>query len=133
MEGSKPVVVVLEDNADFAFLLKVRLSWAAFDVIVRHRVEEAVQTLRKSCVQALLTDLDLGAQSGFELLQLVEIDPSLRSIPVVVLTASAKPADRAQALEMGAAKVVEKSGDPAELLAGLRELLGGAFPDADAA
>ncbi len=47
----------------------------------------------------ILLDLNLPKMSGIEFLQELRADPELRSLPVIVLTSSNEPRDRAAAFE----------------------------------
>jgi CheY-like chemotaxis protein len=59
----------------------------------------------------ILLDLGMPAQGGLELLRQVKAEPALRSIPVVVLSASRHERDVRAAYELGAAGYVVKPMD----------------------
>jgi len=56
----------------------------------------------------ILLDLNLPRVNGFEVLERVRAEPSLRAIPVVVLTASAQPDDVLRAYQLGANSYIQK-------------------------
>lgn len=56
----------------------------------------------------ILLDLNLPKKNGFELLADLKVSEDLRSIPVVVLTTSARRSDRADCLALGAQDYVTK-------------------------
>jgi CheY-like chemotaxis protein len=56
----------------------------------------------------ILLDLDLPGISGFDVLAEVKADPSLASIPVVILTTSDRQADIVGAYDSGASAYVSK-------------------------
>src|SRR5688572_22612252 len=59
----------------------------------------------------ILLDLHLGALGGFEFLKIRAEDPRLKKIPVVVVTGSRSPHDRARSLRAGANAVLLKTDD----------------------
>ncbi len=56
----------------------------------------------------ILLDLKMPGISGFEVLSWIRRHPTLRVLPVVVLTASVHPEDRARALALGASQFIVK-------------------------
>ncbi len=56
----------------------------------------------------VLLDLNMPVMSGIEFLRLAKADPSLRSIPVVVLTTSKMENDRVQSYDLGVAGYIIK-------------------------
>ncbi|HYE06731.1 MAG TPA: response regulator [Planctomycetota bacterium] len=68
-------------------------------------------------------DINMPGMTGIELLERVKAHPKLRAIPVVILTTSNQPADRARTLAVGAARYVIKPSRFDDLVAIARELL----------
>ena len=54
----------------------------------------------------VLLDLDLPAVTGLDVLRAIKAEPSLRHVPVVVVTRSPRPEDLAEAYALGANSVV---------------------------
>jgi two-component system response regulator len=59
----------------------------------------------------LVTDLKMGGMDGFDLIRFVRSQPSLRALPIVVLTSSGLDRDRQLALSLGANEFMVKPGD----------------------
>jgi len=86
-----------------------------------HVVEDGIQALaflRRQGAYAsaprpdlVLLDLNLPKKSGFEVLKEIKADPSLRRIPVVVLTTSSADADVARSYELAANCFITKPVD----------------------
>jgi two-component system cell cycle response regulator len=60
----------------------------------------------------ILCDLRLPGMDGFEILSRIRSEPSLRSIPVVAVTAYAMPGDRERVMSAGFKGYVTKPIDP---------------------
>ena len=95
-------ILLVEDNAGDARLAREALREGRFRNGFHHVAdgEEALAYLRRSGKYAaasrpdlILLDLILPRMSGFEVLAEIKSDPSLRSIPVVVLTTSSDQQD----------------------------------------
>jgi two-component system, chemotaxis family, response regulator Rcp1 len=64
----------------------------------------------------IVLDVNLPKYNGDAVLRHVRRQPWLQEVPVVMLTSSASPADRAAAVELGANLYLQKSSDLDELL-----------------
>jgi two-component system, chemotaxis family, response regulator Rcp1 len=64
----------------------------------------------------IVLDVNLPKHNGDAVLRHVRRLPWLRGVPVIMLTSSASPADRATAMELGANLYLQKSSDLDELL-----------------
>ncbi|MGC2637055.1 MAG: hypothetical protein WA294_07735 [Acidobacteriaceae bacterium] len=78
--------------------------------------------------QAIVIDIDLGIESGFELLRFWHRIPQLKAIPLVVWTVTGDQY-REICVLFGVCQFVSKDDGPAALLAALRSIL----PDEDTA
>ncbi len=86
--GSKdqgPVLVV-DDEATVRELLKDMLESAGYQPMLAANGKEALETLGRVPVSAILLDLVMPEMDGFELLLQLKEQPFLGSIPVLVLT-----------------------------------------------
>lgn len=70
----------------------------------------------------VVMDLDMPRVNGFELLERLRADDSLRDIPVVVLSASPEETSRERSVALGAREFVAKPVDYAELRRAAREI-----------
>lgn len=82
-----------------------------------------LEQLRHHQPDVLLLDVMMPEVSGFEILQTMQADATLRSIPVLVLTAMSDRKTRLTALEFGANDFLEKPIDQAELAPRVRNAL----------
>lgn len=100
-------VLVVEDDPDHARLTARALEAAEPDVEVDHAATagEAVQAVLGDPGQRpdlVLLDLDLGPDSGIDVLERLRARPAGRLVPVVVLTTSTDPGDRRASYRQGA-------------------------------
>jgi CheY-like chemotaxis protein len=64
----------------------------------------------------IVLDVNLPKANGDAVLRHVRDQPRLTGVPVIMLTSSSSPADRAAALDLGATLYLQKSSDLNELL-----------------
>lgn len=83
----------------------------------------ALEMMLKERPDVLLLDLIMPGKSGFELLAEIRSEPTLRYMPVIVLTAASDSDTKLQALELGATDFLAKPVDPSELNLRIRNAL----------
>lgn len=117
-------ILIVEDQADIRRLIR----WALEDT--GYRLHEAANgALALQIVQAMRPDLMLidvvmpGDISGLDLCKQIRQDPTLAEIRLVVLSASAAPYEREQAMASGADAFLAKPFSPAQLCEMIDELL----------
>ena len=116
-------ILVVEDDIDIAALIAHYLEKAG------HRVDriasgtEVLPRLRRSPADLVILDLMLPGLDGLLVCQAMRSDPSLASIPIIMLTARGEESDRVSGLELGADDYVTKPFSPKELVARVTALL----------
>jgi len=83
----KPRVLVIEDDPDMIDLLSVILRRGGYQPVSALGGQEGLRVLRKEGADLILLDLMMDDISGWRVLELVKQDESLRSIPVLIVSA----------------------------------------------
>ena len=110
---AKPMICIIEDNADTRASLKDALERDGFDVFATGDGRDGLEHLRSApTTDALLLDLYMPGLTGFEIYAALRNDRQLSSIPVIVVTA-ASPAHRTG---LDVAATIRKPLDLQELL-----------------
>ena len=113
-------VLLVEDDPGDVLIAREALAAGRLstDLHVVNDGVEAMSYLRRTNGYAeatrpdlILLDLNLPRKSGHEVLAEVKQDPTLRRIPVVVLTTSHAPQDIARSYDLHASVHVSKPGD----------------------
>jgi chemotaxis family two-component system response regulator Rcp1 len=120
-------VLLVEDNPADVRLLREALADGETDIELRVAIdgEQAIDILQASTLDPhtrpdlVLLDLNLPRKTGSEVLAEVKADPTLRRIPVIVLSGSGADHDVLQAYDLHANAYVQKPRD----LPGLRRLV----------
>ncbi len=115
-------VVIVEDEADIAVVLRLTLESAGYELLLASTVAEAQTILADARPPALvLVDLALPDGDGLEVCRFAQARWPTR--PIIVCTATASTEMHAKAVLAGASAYVVKPFDPDDLLALVDRLL----------
>lgn len=105
-------VLLIEDNPGDVELTRIAFEESGLDVRLQTATSqrEAARLLDELQVppDLILLDLNLGDGSGHDLLTQIRQQPNLAGVPVVIITTSDYPQDRARAAALGATSYVVK-------------------------
>ena len=85
---------------------------------------EAIERLSLGAFDLMFLDLNMPDIGGFEVVEFVRSQETLKELPIVVVTTRGEEATRTRALQLGASRFVTKPFDPEALVKELQELLG---------
>ena len=121
MTNSK--ILIVDDDPDLSQALKLRLRANHYDTF--HAVDgfSGIALAYKELPNLIILDLGLPAGDGFAVLNHLQRDDKLSSIPVIVLTARDPHTSEQRALAAGAAAFFQKPADNTELLEMIRATL----------
>jgi two-component system chemotaxis response regulator CheY len=84
---------------------------------------EAIEKLSLKPFQLLVLDLNMPDIGGIEVIEFVRGQPSLKDLPIIVVTTRGDEASKKRALETGASRFMTKPFTPEALLSDVRTLL----------
>jgi two-component system chemotaxis sensor kinase CheA len=124
VERARQRILLAEDSPTTRALEQSLLEAAGYEVVACADGAEAWERLQRIGADALVSDLEMPRMDGFELTEAVRASPRFSRLPVVLVTARAKPEDKARGLQVGASAYLVKSAfDQTNLLETLRRLL----------
>lgn len=118
-----PQVLVVEDEAALADLLKYNLEREGYRVNVASDGEEAMVVAEEVAPDLILLDWMLPKASGVEVCRRLRARQETRNTPIVMLTARDEETDRIRGLDTGADDYLVKPFSMNELLARLRAVM----------
>ncbi len=121
--AKSPLVLVVEDEAALADLLKYNLEREGYRVNVAVDGEEAMVVAQESPPDLVLLDWMLPKASGVEVCRRLRARQETRNTPIVMLTARDEESDRIRGLDTGADDYLTKPFSMNELLARLRAVM----------
>lgn len=126
---TKPLVLIVEDEAPLVALLRYNLEKEGFEVAEAADGEEALLLIAERPPDIVLLDWMLPLVSGIEVCRRLRRSPQTRTLPVVMLTARGEEGDRVRGLDAGADDYIPKPFGLRELAARLRAVMRRAQPD----
>jgi two-component system, cell cycle sensor histidine kinase and response regulator CckA len=122
--GAGRRVLVVDDEPMNLKLAALRLRDAGFDVETAVGGVAALETARRRAPDAILSDVLMPGMDGFLFCHQVRSDPSLATVPLVLLSSAyVDDADRALAREMGANALLVRTPDLQPAIAALSDAL----------
>lgn len=122
-------ILVVDDQPNLARVTAVALRLLGCQTQIAHSTAEADQLLAREKIDAVLLDVNLAGESGFEFLSELLSRPT--RLPVVMFTAQTKDEVAAEALQRGAFDCLVKPfslDDLRHQIARLTEYLGSTVP-----
>ncbi|SEH08402.1 response regulator [Candidatus Venteria ishoeyi] len=116
-------ILIVDDQAYDAMLVKNYLDEAGFASIVATNGKEALQCLEDYKPQIVLSDVLMPEMDGFELCRQIKALPDYQLMPVVLVTSLEGRDDRINGIDAGADEFLSKPINREELLARVRSLL----------
>ncbi len=114
-------ILVVDDDATMCTMLKTSLGRRGFDVETREMAEDALELLRSSDFDVVVTDLNMRGTNGLELCQRIVADRP--DVPVVVITAFGSLDTAIGAIRAGAYDFLPKPFDVAALVVSLERAI----------
>ena len=119
-------VLIADDEQNIVISLEFLMKREGYQVEVANDGEEAVRRIRASRPDLVLLDVMMPKKSGFEVCQEIRSDPEMAGVRILMLTAKGRDTEVAKGLAIGADAYVTKPFSTKDLVARVRELLGGA-------
>ncbi len=114
-------VLVVDDDVRNIFALSSVLERRGMTVLSAGTGREAIETIESTPDLAIvLMDIMMPEMDGYETMQVIRQNPSLRRLPIIALTAKAMKGDRERCLEAGASEYLAKPVNTEQLLSALR-------------
>ncbi len=120
---AKPLVLVVEDEAAIATMLRYNLEKSGFRVEEAGDGQEALTRIAEIQPDIVLLDWMLPQMSGIEVCRQIRRRPTTRELPVIMVTARTEDQDAVRGLNTGADDYITKPFNMEALIARIRALL----------
>ena len=105
---SGEVILIVEDNEKNRILARDMLESRGYETLETTTGEEGIRVAREHQPALVLLDIHLPGIDGIETFRRLRADPATAAIPVIAVTASAMPDDRAHIEEVGFDRYLSK-------------------------
>ena len=113
-----PPVLVVDDNADNAAIIREYLEVRGYPITVAHNGDEALALFETVKPALVLLDVMMPGRDGWEVCRVMKQHPHLgKTVRVIMVTALGDIDDKREAIQMGADDFVVKPFDLSTLVA----------------
>ncbi len=123
MPAPQKTVMIVEDEPDVSELFAEMMRLSGLRVIKTYTSTPAMALIQQDRPDLVILDVMMPDVSGLEVLTYIRGDPALVSIPVVIVSAKATPADIKAGMEAGATAYLTKPVSYTDLKATVDRLL----------
>jgi DNA-binding response OmpR family regulator len=117
-------ILVAEDEKQIADMIAFKLTNSGHEVIRAQDGEQAMELAKRDMPDLIMLDAMMPGLGGFEVLRRLKLDATLRSVPVIMVTAKGHERDVLSGLRGGAVDYVVKPFSLKELAARVELALG---------
>lgn len=107
--GPRKRILVVDDSITVREVERQLLRTHGYDVSVAVDGRDGWNLVRSESFDLVVSDVDMPRMNGLELVQAMRNDPSLRGVPVVIVSYKERDEDRLRGLEVGANAYLTKS------------------------
>ena len=118
----KPVVLIVEDNADMREFIAKNLK-LSYIILLAKDGTEGIEQMEKEEIDLIISDIMMPNMDGIEFCNKVKNNILWNHIPIIMLTAKTNIMSKIEALEIGADAYIEKPFSISFLLAQIKNLL----------
>ena len=120
--GEKPIVLVVEDNAELRGFIREILQ-PDYQILEAADGVEGLEKARQYWPSLILSDVMMPQMDGFQLVEAIRGDIDIYAVPMVLLTAKSQIDDRVKGMDLGADDYIIKPFSSKYLKARVRNLL----------
>lgn len=118
-------VLIIEDDPFLNEMYAAKFNQEDFEVEVAIDGKEGLNKIKESKPDLILLDIVLPKMDGFEILKQIKADPSLKKIPIILLTNLGQKSEVEKGLKLGADEYIIKAHfTPTAVVAKVKEMLG---------
>lgn len=116
-------ILIVEDEPGVVAAIRFLMEQQGYCVRVAGKGEEALDLIFKNKPHLVLLDIMLPGMSGWEVCEMIRLDPEYCDVKIVFLTARRSKAEIARGLALGANAYITKPFDNDQLIAKVKSLL----------
>lgn len=113
-------ILVADDNEDITNILAVYVKKEGYEPVIAKDGEEAVMQFDKCNPLAVLLDVMMPKEDGYEVCRKIR---AKSNVPIILITARGEDFERIMGLDIGADDYIVKPFSPSEVMARLRAVL----------
>ena len=116
-------ILIVDDEPGIVVPIQFLMEQQGYLVMIAERGEDALDLIYKYKPDLVLLDIMLPGIDGYEVCEIIRLNPDYREIKIIFLTAKGREVDIAKGLALGADAYITKPFSNDELVASVKELL----------
>jgi two-component system, chemotaxis family, chemotaxis protein CheY len=116
-------VLIVDDSVSMRQMVGFTLKEGGFEVIEAEHGQDALDKLKSSTVDLVITDLNMPVMDGITLIENIRKQPAMKSKPILMLTTEGLANKKEQGKAAGATGWIVKPFDPEKLLLTVAKVL----------
>ena len=116
-------ILIVDDEPGIVVPIQFLMEQQGYLVMIAERGEDALDLIYKYKPDLVLLDIMLPGIDGYEVCEIIRLNPDYREIKILFLTAKGREVDIAKGLALGADAYITKPFSNDELVASVKELL----------
>jgi DNA-binding response OmpR family regulator len=116
-------ILIVDDEPDIVVPVQFLMEQQGYHVITTNNGEDGLDLIYQYKPDLVLLDIMLPGIDGYEVCEIVRLNPDYRSVKIVFFTAKGRKMEIAKGLALGADAYITKPFSNAELVAKIKELL----------
>lgn len=120
---AKETILIVEDERDIVEMIEYNLEKEGYGTVSVRTGEDALSVAKKKRPDLIILDIMLPGMDGFETCKKLKTSEITAQIPIIMLTAKSREADKVAGLEIGADDYMTKPFSPRELSARIKAVL----------
>jgi len=120
----KGKILVVDDEVYITQILEFSLGAEGFEVITANNGELAVEKAIQAQPDLIVLDIMMPVLDGYETCRRLKRQSETKNIPVILLTAKGREADKRLGFEVGAVDYIIKPFSPNRLVGRIEEIIG---------
>ncbi|MEE4604408.1 MAG: response regulator [Desulfobacteraceae bacterium] len=116
-------ILIVDDEPSIVVPIQFLMEQQGYIVMVAENGESALDIIYKYKPDLILLDIMLPRIDGYEVCEIVRLDPRYRDIKIIFLTAKGREVEIAKGLALGADAYITKPFSNTELVSKVQELL----------
>lgn len=116
-------ILIVDDEPSIVVPIQFLMEQQGYSVLVAENGEDALDVIYKYKPDLILLDIMLPRIDGYEVCEIVRLNPEYRDTKIIFLTAKGREVEIAKGLSLGADAYIIKPFSNTELVAKVKELL----------
>jgi DNA-binding response OmpR family regulator len=116
-------ILIVDDELDILIPIQFLMEQQGYSVMTAQRGEDALDLIYQYKPDLVLLDIMLPGIDGWQICEIVRLNPNYRDIKIIFLTARGRKEEIAKGLALGADDYITKPFSNAKLVAKVKALL----------